>query len=240
MGTTQSFSGGSLTASGIEDSGNGWYRVWLSGKLTTGQSDLTIRAFNADGDNSSIEDDAASVLYWGWQVEVGAFPTSYIPTTTAAVARAADNCFTTDMTFWGNRDDPKTIVVGFKYPPVTTSATYVLNERDTVGNSGDEWRLLYTTANTFVQQFGQTSFSENVALDTIHKAAYAHDNSGADCAFNGTLETEDTSVTLPSEASGELSFGTNTSQALHCTCWIQFVKVYNVRKPAAFLQSETA
>jgi len=40
---------------------------------------------------------AGDLIIWGFQVEVGAYPTSYIPTTTASATRVADGCFKTGI-----------------------------------------------------------------------------------------------------------------------------------------------
>ena len=80
----------------ITNAGNGWWRV--SGTCTPTTAGVTT--------NVGINGASAGVyLVWGAQVEQGAFPTSYIPTTTAAVTRAADSAVMTGANFssWYNQ-----------------------------------------------------------------------------------------------------------------------------------------
>jgi hypothetical protein len=62
--------------------GNGWYRLSIS-LVNTNQ---TIFIFRLD----SALTTANNVMFWGAQLEAGAYPTSYIPTTTGTVTRNAD------------------------------------------------------------------------------------------------------------------------------------------------------
>ena len=68
----------------ITSVGNGWYRCQLT-VLTTGVGATLLIYPNST--SNSIGD---SIYLWGAQLEAGAFPTSYIPTTSAAATRSAD------------------------------------------------------------------------------------------------------------------------------------------------------
>lgn len=129
---------------GIEDYGNGWYRCWITVTETTAGEPFRIY-LSSDGSSFNYLGDGSSIYVWGMQAEVGPFPTSYIPTTTAPVARNGDAYSTTD-TSWINADnDEGTILIGLNQPFDLSQARIFMSYA-----SGTEraWDMLTSTAIT--------------------------------------------------------------------------------------------
>ena len=85
--------------------GNGWYRISASGTVDPAATSVSGIGFMQDTPSGSAAytGDGTSGLYiWGAQVEVGAFPTSYIPTTTTALTRSADVASVNTLSPWYN------------------------------------------------------------------------------------------------------------------------------------------
>lgn len=74
----------------IEPLGNGWYRCDLMWTSSGTAAQIRIDLATGDGGASYNGDGVSGVYLWGADMEAGAFPSSYIPTTTAAVTRNAD------------------------------------------------------------------------------------------------------------------------------------------------------
>jgi hypothetical protein len=91
-----------VTAS-IQNFGNGWYRC-----ATTATANASIIAHAGGsalgGGAAYLGNGTSGAFVWGHQLETASFSTSYIPTTTAAVTRAADVAVMTGANFsnWYN------------------------------------------------------------------------------------------------------------------------------------------
>ena len=89
-----------VTSSTITPYSNGWYRCSIT--VTTNIINLVFNTpYPYSGDGTS------GIYIWGAQVEQGAFPTSYIPTTASTVTRSADNADMTGTNFssWYNQTE---------------------------------------------------------------------------------------------------------------------------------------
>lgn len=91
-------SGPAITDKGIEALPNGWYRIWIAasvggGDATIGFGLASCQTYANQSNGESYLGDGVSGFYvWGGQIEDGQnFPTSYMPTTSAAVTRSADS-----------------------------------------------------------------------------------------------------------------------------------------------------
>jgi hypothetical protein len=186
---------------GMIDCGNGWYRCWISS--TTAASGTTRVRVNLIDDETAIYlGDGTSGLYiWGAQLEAGAFPTSYIPTTTAAVTRSADSLSMegTDFSEWYNQSEG-TVFVDYKMQESDTRTTRILGISD--GSITDNSIFISRASNgTLIssQVFSGSSSQVNIqeVADKDNKISFTYKVDDFAMSQDGSTVITDTSGSVP-------------------------------------------
>lgn len=125
--------------------GNGWYRCSITVAATATATDTSIIYIN-NGTTVNYTGDGYSSLYiWGAQLEAGAFATSYIPTSSAQVTRAADS-FTmsgTNFSSWYNQAEGTISVTAINKGVVADSTLYAVDDGTT--GQANTFDARYTT-----------------------------------------------------------------------------------------------
>lgn len=190
---------------------------------------------------NQVTEDVCDILIWGGQVELAAFPTSYIKTVASSVTRNADEVSTTDVswananfgTFFANVRQPflDTSALVFSLSGATpftdfirtlTSAgkisTEVVNSADTDGSILDPDALVANVAKRFAM-------------------AYADDDMAT--SFDGAAALTDATVGVPlSAAFAKFAVGARArvTPDVQWNGHIAEIRYYNVRKDNQFLE----
>jgi hypothetical protein len=175
---------------------NGWVRVTVTTTTSTGAT-LRFRPFFSG---------VGSVLrVWGGQIEEGAFATSYIPTTTATVTRAADVASITGTNFssWYNQTegsyflDSTQASIGAAQRLFSASDNSVNNRiqlsRGTA--SGGNIQMGVTTGGS--AQVTALAFATSVAAGTSNKVAAVYKSADFAGSVNGLTAVTQGTGTIP-------------------------------------------
>lgn len=221
---------------------NGWCKIILGYTPVSGFAFNAVSIHSATSSGSSVRVSNSSFIIDAIQSELGAFPTSYIPTTTTALTRSSDVASMTGTNFsdWWNATEG-TFVAEFDSSGLGTNA--LVHRVD--DNTANE-RLLFAVSSASTLQV--TSTSGGITDFSLSVGAYTQGS----VAKNATSFVAGTEKVRCSNGGGVVSNGTNVSNATMTRLWIgnnantQFINghirrltYYNRRLPDTLLKALT-
>lgn len=196
--------GGSATGT-MTAAGNGWYRcsITYTTTSTTARFDIALNTAASVGLQLYTGDGTSGVYVWGAQLEAGAFPTSYIPTTTTALTRNADVATMTGTNFsdWFNATEGTFVVNGSTFN--FTNSDVIVDATDGTTSNRIQMYVAGVTgaATTFMATGGatQAQFSAGtVTANTTFTFASGYKVNAIAASLNAATPATDTSATMPS------------------------------------------
>jgi hypothetical protein len=246
-GTSFNLSTGAVSVNGsgsvgsITAVGNGWYRCSIVVSAAAANDIARINVADAATPAASFAGDGFSGIYiWGAQLEAGAFPTSYIPTTTTALTRAADVASVNTLSPWYNASQGTWYV---EYLERAFNAAHQVTYASD-GTSAERIAININSSNVLDAQIvsgGTDTFTGNAPTLTAqnYKIALAYEANNAGLSANGSAVTTDTSVTLPVGISN-LKIGSTAANSQYVNSVISRITYYPRRLSDAELQAITA
>jgi hypothetical protein len=235
-------SGGSSATAAIQSVGNGWYRCSVT---STAVDNRGFQILMATGNDvvTYTGNGTSGVFIWGAQLEVGAFATSYIPTTTAAATRAADVASITGANFssW-YRQDEGTVFADVVSAPNNTIAQLAADISDALGNERIFTRRTGAGSLAVAVIDGGVTQADVGAGPVIsggarYATAVSYRLNSINLATNGQIGTEDTTATIPTP--DRMFIGQNFASTQQTGGTIRRLTYWPQRLPNSTLQAIT-
>ena len=185
--------GGFATISGstITPAGGGWFRVTFTVMIGAAFGTAVFASSSVGANNNATPLSGGTRYEWGCQAEVGAFATSYIPTTTTSLTRNADNVGMTGTNFssWYNAS-AGTIGLEFDLLATTAGGGAVI-AMITAGAQNGYGFYKSTSSDAFSTVVGATFTSTGtVVTNTVQKTILGYDATNIRSILNrGSLAT---------------------------------------------------
>lgn len=242
LGNQTNIGSGTATSGTITALNSSWYRLTATTTLTAGDTTASMGVFSASANGVTTRVSNSAYWVWGAQLEVGSFPTSYIPTTAATATRSVDTAtmIGTNFSNWYNQSQGTLFAevgyrqIGASFQCAASFNDNGANNRWTAGinppsaagvalrNTGGVGLVTSTTSNTAV-------------IGNTNKLALAV-STGCSLVLNGS--TVVTSATYAAPTVTQLQIG-NQLGAGYLNGHIRFIAYYNSRLSNSELQSIT-
>ncbi len=223
---------GTINSTRVDAYPNGWYRVSVT--FTTAATPVTkyggVYVSTSNGTLPSSSAAGLDCYIWGIQSELGAFPTSYIPTTTGTLARSADVCSITSGAFNSFYNQSE----GSLFSDLSSASGTLPRSVTAIGSTAAEQVAIgldVTRVRTGSVDIG--SFYANIPILGKRVVAYA---SGQQAASRLGGVVSSTNAGLPSGISSLFIGGTNTVTS---NVTISAIRYYKKRLPNAKLTQLT-
>lgn len=228
----------------VEPQGNGWYRCIVTSTIDTTSTSAACGVYMVStGTTDSYTGDGASGLYiFGGQLEQETGYTSYIPTTSSAVTRAAETLTSSRITEFYSSSTGTMFGVRICKASGTASSSPCIFSLD-AGVTGKMIQLRTSAGNLFNLQISDTTSQVNATVagslqvGTTYKMAGAFELNNSIGARSGTLTTLDTACTIPAVTQanlGGVAIGTNSAMGI-----VRELRFYNFRVTNSELQRIT-
>ena len=206
-----------FTGATIQQYANGFIRISAITVGTTGNKALGLGLVNDLGQDSFVGTGTKGIYVYGAQAEAGAYATSYIPTTTAAVTRLADSASKTGISSLIGQTEG-TVFVEFKRVPKGVNYQAVVTLQG--ASAAYLIEMYFGSANTLVagvyNSGSQFEAATSALSEGTYKAALAYKTNDFAFYVNGVQISTDNSGTVPALSTynlGDFNYSAGQPQA---------------------------